>query len=99
MFVFEVLKHPQDPTFEQCVTFGKLNTIKLKLGYNLYHFMGCYGVPLLIMMFCYAKIISTIASSNSGSDNGQTKRTEDTSLETGKSKKELKRKKTSNLHF
>ena len=97
--MFEVLKHPADPSFEQCVTFGKLNTIKLKLGYNLYHFIGCYGVPLLIMMFCYAKIISTIASSNSGSHSGESKQTEDTSLDAGKSQKELKRKKTSSFHF
>ena len=64
VFVFEVLTHPKDPTFKQCVTFGKLNTVHSKLAYNLYHFMGCYGTPLLIMMFCYAKILATIASNH-----------------------------------
>ncbi len=72
VFVFEVLTHPKDPTFKQCVTFGKLNTVRSKLAYNLYHFMGCYGTPLLIMMFCYAKIIATIASNHEKSTNTHT---------------------------
>ena len=62
VFVFELLSHPQDPTFRQCVTFGKLNTQFKKLIYSLYHFIGCYGAPLLIMCFCYFKIFSTIAT-------------------------------------
>jgi hypothetical protein len=62
VYVFEILQHPQDPTFEQCVTFGKLNTRTKKIIYNLYHFIGCYGLPLLIMIYCYAKIFSTITT-------------------------------------
>lgn len=62
VFLFELLSHPQDPTFRQCVTFGKLNTQFKKLIYSLYHFTGCYGAPLLIMCFCYFKIFSTIAT-------------------------------------
>ncbi|CAF0817081.1 unnamed protein product [Brachionus calyciflorus] len=62
VFVFELLAHPLDPTFKQCVTFGKLNTKMKKLIYSLYHFIGCYGAPLLIMCFCYFKIFSTIAT-------------------------------------
>jgi hypothetical protein len=59
--VFEVLTHPKIPDFKQCVTFGKLRTLQSKLIYNSYHFVGCYGLPLLIMIFCYVKIFTTIA--------------------------------------
>ena len=61
VFVFELLAHPLDPSFKQCVTFGKLNTQFKKLIYSLYNFIGCYGAPLLIMCYCYFKIFSTIA--------------------------------------
>lgn len=30
--------------------------------------MGCYGTPLLIMIFCYVKIFLTIATHTSGED-------------------------------
>lgn len=62
VYVFEILNHPLDPTFQQCVTFGKLNTASKKIVYNMYHFVGCYGLPLLIMIYCYAKIFSTITT-------------------------------------
>lgn len=56
MFVYEVLQHPLDPTFKQCVTFNRLNTITLKLVYGFYNLMGLYGIPLLIMVFCFIRI-------------------------------------------
>ena len=79
------MSHPHDPTFEQCVTFNKLNTINKLLIYNrefvwflmqrlnssltffyilflVYHFLGCYGLPLFVMVFCYAKIFITLAT-------------------------------------
>lgn len=59
--MFEILEHPRDRTFRQCVTFGKLDTRMKKLLYNLYNFLTCYGMPLLIMIFCYLKIFLTIA--------------------------------------
>lgn len=62
VYVFEVLKHPSDPTFEQCVTFGTLSNAYKKIVYNFYHFISCYGLPLSIMIYCYAEIFSTITS-------------------------------------
>ena len=63
--MFEVLSHPLDPSFKQCVTFEKLNTIKLKLAYNLYNFMGFYGLPMIIIIFCYGRILYKIALKSS----------------------------------
>jgi hypothetical protein len=28
----------------------------------VYHFLGCYGLPLVVMVFCYAKIFITLAT-------------------------------------
>jgi hypothetical protein len=28
----------------------------------VYHFLGCYGFPLIVMVFCYAKIFITLAT-------------------------------------
>lgn len=73
VIVFEVLSHPRDETFKQCVTFGKFVSHELKLIYNLYHFVGCYGAPLVIMIYCYAKIFLTIkwhSKSNKGHEDG-----------------------------
>ena len=71
MFVYEVLQHPLDSTFKQCVTFNRLNTITLKLLYGLYNLMGLYGIPLLIMVFCYTRIFLNIAFHASESNEKQ----------------------------
>nr|QVK45721.1 G protein-coupled receptor [Proales similis] len=60
-FVFEVLAHPQDSSFEQCVTFSTLDTVPKQLAYFVYNFVGCYGAPLLVMLFCYTRILAKLA--------------------------------------
>ena len=55
-----MLPHPRDPTFKQCVTFGTFVSNKLKIAYSIWHFIGCYGAPLVVMIYCYMKIFLTI---------------------------------------
>jgi hypothetical protein len=43
-----------------------LNTLTLKLIYGFYNFMSLYGLPLLIMIFCYARIFLRLALNASG---------------------------------
>uniref|UniRef100_T1J812 G-protein coupled receptors family 1 profile domain-containing protein n=1 Tax=Strigamia maritima TaxID=126957 RepID=T1J812_STRMM len=60
--VFHVQRHPDYPFFEQCVTFNSFPTDNHELAYNMFCMLAMYGVPLLVIVFVYTRILCEISN-------------------------------------
>ena len=55
--IFHVAQHPRYKWFTQCVTMGFFPTTAHELAYNLFNVLALYGVPLIVIVTCYAMIL------------------------------------------
>lgn len=68
MFVFRVLEHPKMKWYEQCLTLWfeasqatvAKNPDPQEFVYFMFGMMMMYGIPLLVIIFCYASILAEI---------------------------------------
>ncbi|GAB6026573.1 hypothetical protein CHUAL_012988 [Chamberlinius hualienensis] len=59
--VFHVQAHPQHPNYVQCVSFDFFLTAEQEIAYNMVCMMAMYGMPLIIIVFAYTKILWRIS--------------------------------------
>ncbi|KAK1154783.1 gonadotropin-releasing hormone II receptor-like [Acipenser oxyrinchus oxyrinchus] len=58
-FIFRTIK-AGNADFTQCVTHGSFRQRWQETLYNMFHFVTLYVMPLLVMIFCYARIMLEI---------------------------------------
>ncbi|XP_013786748.1 gonadotropin-releasing hormone II receptor-like, partial [Limulus polyphemus] len=58
--LFKVQHHPDFPEYTQCVTFEFLSDPWQDRTYNIFCILVLYGVPLIIIIYCYSKILWVI---------------------------------------
>ncbi|XP_076322530.1 adipokinetic hormone/corazonin-related peptide receptor variant I-like isoform X2 [Tachypleus tridentatus] len=58
--LFKVQRHPDFPDYTQCVTFEFLSDPWQDQIYNVFCVLVLYGVPLIIIIYCYSKILWVI---------------------------------------
>ncbi|XP_013774644.1 gonadotropin-releasing hormone II receptor-like [Limulus polyphemus] len=58
--LFKVQHHPEFPEYTQCVTFEFLSDPWQDRTYNIFCILVLYGVPLIIIIYCYSKILWVI---------------------------------------
>nr|BAE87050.1 gonadotropin-releasing hormone receptor type 2-1 [Trichogaster lalius] len=68
LFIFRAIK-AEGADFTQCVTHGSFPQRWQETAYNMFNFLTLYVFPLLVMIFCYMRILSKI--------NGQMRRNKD----------------------
>lgn len=66
--IFHVESHPDYPQFLQCVSFNFFPTPYHKMAYNIFCLLALYGVPLLIIIVCYSRILWEISRRSRDSD-------------------------------
>ncbi|XP_035211010.1 gonadotropin-releasing hormone II receptor-like isoform X2 [Stegodyphus dumicola] len=66
--IFHVESHPDYPQFLQCVSFNFFPTVYHKMAYNIFCLLALYGVPLLIIIVCYSRILWEISRRSRDSD-------------------------------
>ncbi|ODM97543.1 Gonadotropin-releasing hormone II receptor [Orchesella cincta] len=59
-YIFHVEIHPEHRWYEQCVTFNSFPGPRAELAYNFFGFFFLYVLPLLTIIFCYARILIEI---------------------------------------
>ncbi|XP_036394690.1 gonadotropin-releasing hormone II receptor-like [Megalops cyprinoides] len=59
LFIFRAIK-AEGVDFTQCVTHGSFQQRWQETVYNMFHFVTLYVVPLLVMSFCYTRILIEI---------------------------------------
>nr|XP_040045246.1 gonadotropin-releasing hormone II receptor-like isoform X2 [Gasterosteus aculeatus aculeatus] len=59
LFIFRAIK-ADGADFTQCVTHGSFQYPWQKTAYNMFHFVTLYVFPLLVMTFCYTRILTKI---------------------------------------
>ncbi|ODM93483.1 Gonadotropin-releasing hormone II receptor [Orchesella cincta] len=69
VFIFHVETHPEFPWFEQCVTFNFFPGPGVELAYNFFGFFFLYVLPLIVIIFCYFRILYEIHEANKGKRN------------------------------
>uniref|UniRef100_A0A3P9A2H8 Type II GnRH receptor n=1 Tax=Esox lucius TaxID=8010 RepID=A0A3P9A2H8_ESOLU len=60
LFIFRAIK-AEGVEFTQCVTHGSFHQRWQETVYNMFHFVTLYVVPLLVMSFCYTRILVEIS--------------------------------------
>ncbi|CAL1289481.1 unnamed protein product, partial [Larinioides sclopetarius] len=73
-FIFHVESHPVQTDFEQCVSFHSFNTEYEKVIYNLFCIFVLYCGPLIVIVYCYCRVLWVIwkrskLTTNSTDDN------------------------------
>ncbi|CAH0553561.1 unnamed protein product [Brassicogethes aeneus] len=63
-FVFRVQSHPQDPMYEQCVSFGFFTSSAQEIIYNLMSVMFLYFIPLFVIIIAYTAIMCEISKNS-----------------------------------
>lgn len=61
LFVFHTVSRSQPVHFVQCATVGSFKAHWLETLYNMFTFCCLFLLPLLIMVFCYGKILVEIS--------------------------------------
>ncbi|XP_062393641.1 gonadotropin-releasing hormone II receptor-like [Sardina pilchardus] len=59
LFIFRAIK-AEKVDFTQCVTHGSFQERWQETVYNMFHFVTLYVIPLLVMSFCYTRILIEI---------------------------------------
>ncbi|KAI3358472.1 hypothetical protein L3Q82_014712 [Scortum barcoo] len=59
LFIFRAIK-ADGVDFTQCVTHGSFQYLWQKKAYNMFYFVTLYVFPLLVMIFCYTRILTKI---------------------------------------
>uniref|UniRef100_A0A3B4ZZY9 Type II GnRH receptor n=1 Tax=Stegastes partitus TaxID=144197 RepID=A0A3B4ZZY9_9TELE len=59
LFIFRAVK-ADGVDFTQCVTHGSFQHHWQETAYNMFHFVTLYVFPLLVMTFCYTRILTKI---------------------------------------
>lgn len=59
LFIFGTIK-ADGVDFTQCVTHGSFRYLWQETAYNMFHFVTLYVFPLLVMIFCYTRILTKI---------------------------------------
>uniref|UniRef100_UPI0037E76826 gonadotropin-releasing hormone II receptor-like n=1 Tax=Semicossyphus pulcher TaxID=241346 RepID=UPI0037E76826 len=59
LFIFRAIK-ADGVDFTQCVTHGSFRYLWQETAYNMFHFVTLYVFPLLVMTFCYTRILTKI---------------------------------------
>ncbi|XP_030644612.1 gonadotropin releasing hormone receptor 1 [Chanos chanos] len=59
LFIFRAIK-AEGVDFVQCVTHGSFQQHWQETAYNMFHFVTLYVFPLLVMSFCYTRILIEI---------------------------------------
>lgn len=59
LFIFRTIK-ADGVDFTQCVTHGSFQYLWQETAYNMFHFVTLYVFPLLVMIFCYTRILTKI---------------------------------------
>lgn len=59
LFIFRTIK-ADGVDFTQCVTHGSFRHLWQETAYNMFHFVTLYVFPLLVMIFCYTRILTKI---------------------------------------
>ncbi|XP_071781294.1 gonadotropin releasing hormone receptor 1 [Centroberyx gerrardi] len=59
LFIFRAIK-AEGVDFTQCVTHGSFRHRWQETAYNMFHFVTLYVFPLLVMSFCYTRILIKI---------------------------------------
>lgn len=59
LFIFRAIK-ADGVDFTQCVTHGSFQHRWQETAYNMFHFVTLYVFPLLVMTFCYTRILTKI---------------------------------------
>lgn len=59
LFIFRAIK-AEGVDFVQCVTHGSFQQRWQETAYNMFHFVTLYVFPLLVMSFCYTRILVEI---------------------------------------
>lgn len=59
LFIFRAIK-ADGVDFTQCVTHGSFRHRWQETAYNMFHFVTLYVFPLLVMTFCYTRILTKI---------------------------------------
>ncbi|KAM9419377.1 gonadotropin-releasing hormone II receptor-like [Salvelinus alpinus] len=60
LFIFRAIK-AEGVEFTQCVTHGSFHHRWQETAYNMFHFVTLYVFPLLVMSFCYTRILIEIS--------------------------------------
>ena len=71
--IYHIERHPNFPTFEQCVTFNFFSTLWKDTLYNLFCVTVLYLVPLLIIICCYVRISWEIYQRSRNTGDGKSK--------------------------
>ncbi|XP_042900353.1 adipokinetic hormone/corazonin-related peptide receptor variant I-like isoform X2 [Parasteatoda tepidariorum] len=66
--IFHLESHPDYPEFIQCVSFNFFPTKYHKMAYNIFCLLALYGVPLVIIIFCYSCILWEISKRSRDND-------------------------------
>lgn len=70
-FIFHVETHPVFKWYEQCVTFNSFPSQEYELAYNFFGFVFLYGIPLIMIIVCYSRILFEIYRINALKKNGK----------------------------
>ncbi|ODM93261.1 Gonadotropin-releasing hormone II receptor [Orchesella cincta] len=67
--IFHVEVHPEFRWYQQCITFNSFPSRNVELAYNLISFFFLYVLPMLTIIFCYARILAELYRVNSQKQN------------------------------
>ncbi|KAK2830018.1 hypothetical protein Q5P01_017949 [Channa striata] len=70
LFFFRAIK-AEGVDFIQCVTHGSFQRRWHETAYNMFHFVTLYVFPLLVMIFCYTRILTKINGQMHKSKDGE----------------------------
>uniref|UniRef100_A0A3Q1HET8 Type II GnRH receptor n=1 Tax=Acanthochromis polyacanthus TaxID=80966 RepID=A0A3Q1HET8_9TELE len=70
LFIFRAVK-ADGVDFTQCVTHGSFQHHWQETAYNMFHFVTLYVFPLLVMTFCYTRILTKINAKTHKSKDGE----------------------------
>ncbi|XP_069544430.1 gonadotropin-releasing hormone II receptor-like [Brachyistius frenatus] len=70
LFIFRAIK-ADGVDFTQCVTHGSFQHRWQETTYNMFHFVTLYVFPLLVMTFCYTRILTKINGQMHKSKDGE----------------------------
>nr|XP_057903287.1 gonadotropin releasing hormone receptor 1 [Doryrhamphus excisus] len=70
LFIFRAVK-ADGADFTQCATHGSFHQRWQETAYNMFHFVTLYVFPLLVMTFCYTRILTKITGQMHKSKDGE----------------------------
>jgi len=71
VYIFHVEYHPVFTWYAQCVTFNSFPSTNIELVYNFTSLFFLYGFPLIMITFCYTRILCEIYRINAEERNGK----------------------------